>query len=107
VGSSAQTNGVSISRNVTISGHRTSIRLQREMWDALEEICRRERITLHELCSRIAAAKSGRSLTSEVRVFAMSYFRAAADDEGHRRAGHGLLGNEAPQPMSTAAARPR
>lgn len=84
-------NSVSVSRNVTISGHRTSIRLQREMWDAIEEICRREKITLHQLCSRIAESKASRSLTSEVRVFVVSYYRAAADDEGHRRAGHGAL----------------
>jgi predicted DNA-binding ribbon-helix-helix protein len=102
VGSFASTNGVSVSRNVTISGHRTSIRLQREMWDALEEICRRERVTLHQLCSRIAAGKSSRSLTSEVRVFAVSYFRAAADDEGHRRAGHGQLMAEIVEPMDVA-----
>lgn len=86
---------VSISRNVTISGHRTSIRLQREMWDAIEEICRREKITLHQLCSRIAESKSTRSLTSEVRVFVVGYYRAAADDEGHRRAGHGTLASGA------------
>lgn len=81
----------SISRNVTIAGHRTSIRLQTEMWDAIDEICRRERISLHQLCTRIAEGKSARSLTSEVRVFVVSYYRAAADDEGHRRAGHGTL----------------
>ena len=91
MGSFSATNSVSVSRNVTISGHRTSIRLQREMWDAIEEICRREKITLHQLCTRIAESKSTRSLTSEVRVFVVSYYRAAADDEGHRRAGHGTL----------------
>jgi predicted DNA-binding ribbon-helix-helix protein len=97
-------NGSSVSRNVTISGHRTSIRLQREMWDALEEICRRERITLHQLCTRIAEIKSGRSLTSEVRVFAVGYFRAAADDEGHRRAGHGMLDSDGGERHGAAAA---
>ena len=82
---------ISVSRNVTISGHRTSIRLQREMWDAIEEICRREKISLHQLCTRIAEGKASRSLTSEVRVYVVSYFRAAANDDGHRRAGHGTL----------------
>lgn len=81
----------SISRNVTIQGHRTSLRLQKEMWDAIDEICRRERLSIHQLCSRIAEHRGGRSLTSEVRVHAISYFRAAASDEGHVRAGHGPL----------------
>ncbi|HEU0118665.1 MAG TPA: ribbon-helix-helix domain-containing protein, partial [Alphaproteobacteria bacterium] len=37
-----------VSRNVTIAGHRTSVRLEPEMWSGLSEICRRERATLHE-----------------------------------------------------------
>ena len=81
----------SLSRNVTIAGHRTSLRLQREMWEAIDEICQRERVSIHELCTRIARGKKSRSLTAEVRVFTVGYFRAAAIDEGHVRAGHGAL----------------
>jgi predicted DNA-binding ribbon-helix-helix protein len=92
VGSFAKPGTTSVSRNVTINGHRTSLRLQTEMWEAIDEICRRERISIHEFCSRIAQQRNSRSLTSEVRVFTMSYYRAAANDEGHRRAGHGPLG---------------
>ena len=95
MGSFAKPGATSISRNVTINGHRTSLRLQNEMWEAIDEICRRERLSIHEFCSRIAQHRNTRSLTSEVRVFTMSYYRAAANDEGHRRAGHGLLGEPA------------
>ncbi len=35
-----------ISRNVTVAGHRTSMRLEPAMWDALGEICRREHASL-------------------------------------------------------------
>jgi predicted DNA-binding ribbon-helix-helix protein len=87
----------SISRNVTIQGHRTSLRLQKEMWDAIDEICRRERLSIHQLCSRIAERRGERSLTSEVRVYAIGYFRSAANDEGHLRAGHGVLAEAARQ----------
>ena len=95
----------SVSRNVTINGHRTSLRLQSEMWEAIDEICRRERLSIHEFCSRIAEHRNSRSLTSEVRVFTMSYYRAAANDEGHRRAGHGILNEAAPrvEPLSAKA----
>ena len=104
MGSVAKSNGTSISRNVTIHGHRTSLRLQHEMWDALDEICRRESLTLHDLCSRIADGRKDRSLTSEVRVFAIGYFREAASDEGHARAGHGRLGaGEGPRPVQSRA----
>jgi predicted DNA-binding ribbon-helix-helix protein len=95
VGSIVPPKGTSVSRNVTVRGHRTSLRLQRELWDAIEEICRRERITVHEFCTRVADGRSNRSLTSEVRVFVIGYFRAAASDEGHLRAGHGLLASDA------------
>jgi predicted DNA-binding ribbon-helix-helix protein len=91
VGIVAKLGMTSVSRNVTIQGHRTSLRLQKEMWDAIDEICRRERLSIHQLCSRIAEGRGGRSLTSEVRVFTIGYFRAAASDEGHVRAGHGML----------------
>ena len=95
VGSFAKLGMTSVSRNVTINGHRTSLRLQSEMWEAIDEICRRERMTIHEFCSRIAQQRNARSLTSEVRVYTMTYYRAAASDEGHRRAGHGGLSEQA------------
>jgi len=41
-----------VSRNVVISGRRTSVRLEPEMWDALREICQRERSTIHQVARR-------------------------------------------------------
>lgn len=79
-----------ISRNVTVLGHRTSVRLEPEMWNAIKDIARRERCTIHELCSLIQLRKAEiTSLTAAIRVFLMLYFRAAATEEGHVRAGHG------------------
>ena len=79
-----------VSRNVTIAGHRTSCRLEPFMWDALYDICARERVTIHTLCTRISERKDvNTSLTAAIRVFALAYFRAAATEEGHMRASHG------------------
>ena len=78
-----------VSGNVTISGHRTSIRLDPEMWDGYEEICRREGCTIHEICSMVDQRRQGSSLTAALRVFIMLYFRAAATEDGHVEAGHG------------------
>ena len=79
-----------ISRNITISGHRTSVRLEPEMWSGLTEICRREGSSLHEVCSAVAIRKSeNTSLTAAIRVFVMAYYRAAATEEGHAKVGHG------------------
>lgn len=79
-----------VSRNVSINNHRTSIRLEPDMWNGLREICRREHISMHELCSMVAGQKgSNTSLTAAIRVFIMAYFRAASTEDGHSRAGHG------------------
>lgn len=79
------------SRNVTVGGHRTSLRLEQDVWDALEEVCSRENLNIHELCTHIEMHKSGPSRTAAVRTYVLSYFRAAASDTGHVRAGHGSL----------------
>ena len=61
------------------------------MWAALDEACQREDMTRHQLCNRIAQHKRASTLTAAIRVFIVSYFRAAATDAGHSDAGHGAL----------------
>jgi predicted DNA-binding ribbon-helix-helix protein len=79
-----------INRNITVHGRRTSIRLEHSMWEALRELSGRERMTMSELCSRIAASKDAAlTLTAALRVFIVDYFRGAATEEGHALAGHG------------------
>lgn len=83
-----------VSRNVTIGTHRTSIRLEPDMWNGLREICRREHVTIHDIATVVAIRKPlNSSLTAAIRVFVMAYFRAAATEEGHSRAGHGPGGS--------------
>lgn len=83
-----------VSRNITIAGHRTSVRLEPEMWNGLSEICQRECASIHEVCTVISSHKpQGSSLTAAIRVFVMAYFRAAATEEGHSRSGHGPGGH--------------
>ena len=80
-----------VSRNIMIDGHRTSVRLEPEMWDGLREICRRERISLHQVCTSVAQKKEDEtSLTAAIRVYVMFYYRMAATEDGHAKAGHGL-----------------
>ena len=83
-----------ISRNVTVNGHRTSIRLERASWDALDDICSFEGIGVNELCTIIEALRHGSSRTSAVRSFSVTYFRMAATDDGHDQAGHGRMAGE-------------
>lgn len=83
-----------VSRNITVAGRRTSVRLEPEMWTALREIARRENCKIHDICSLIQMRKNpDTSLTAAIRVFLMLYYRAAATEDGHARAGHGSFQN--------------
>jgi len=79
-----------VNRNVTVAGHRTSMRLEPSMWDALEEICRREGKTIHEVCSDVDFQRYESALTAALRAFIVLYFRVAAMEDGHAKAGHGV-----------------
>lgn len=83
-----------VSRNITVLGKRTSIRLEPEMWSALKEISKRERCTIHDICTVVFLRKNeNTSLTAAIRVFLMLYFKAATTEEGHKLAGHGSFEN--------------
>lgn len=87
---SSEGNTSLISKNITVNGHRTSIRLEPEMWQALGEVSVRERCTIHDICSLVSLKKKElSSLTASIRVFLMLYYRSATTEEGHMRAGHG------------------
>lgn len=83
-----------ISRNITVMGRRTSVRLEPEMWNVLREISKRENCKIHDICSLIHLRKNpDTSLTAAIRVFMMLYYRAASTEEGHHRADHGDFAN--------------
>jgi predicted DNA-binding ribbon-helix-helix protein len=67
-----------VNRNVTASRGRTSMRLEPELWEALEEICQREDVTLADLVKRIEHTGHPGGRTSAVRVHVLNYFRTAA-----------------------------
>ncbi|MFQ5763732.1 MAG: ribbon-helix-helix domain-containing protein [Rhodospirillales bacterium] len=76
-----------VSRNVTINGRRTSLRLERANWEALDDICKFEGFSLHDLCTVIDSRREGVSRTSAVRAFIITYFRAVAAKCGAPQAG--------------------
>ncbi len=79
-----------ISRNITILGRRTSIRLEPEMWVALNDIAERESCSVHDICTLVYVRKNEvTSFTAAIRVFLMLYYRAASTEQGHVNAGHG------------------
>jgi len=75
----------SVCRNVTVSGRRTSIRMEPLMWDSLVDICAREGRSVHDVSSLVDRCRGDSSLTAALRVFILSYYRAAVE-LGMRRA---------------------
>lgn len=62
-------------KNVIVNGRRTSMRLDKETWASLTDICLREKINIHELCSKIDTVKGNSGLSSATRLFVLTYFR--------------------------------
>ena len=76
-----------ISKNVTINGRRTSLRLEQASWEAIADICECEGLTLHELCSLIEGRRDGAGRKSTVRAFIVTYFRTVVAEYGALRRG--------------------
>ena len=64
-----------VCKNVIVNGRRTSMRLDRETWISLSDICQREGITIHQLCSKIDRTKGPSGLSAATRLFVLTYFR--------------------------------
>ncbi|MDX2141893.1 MAG: ribbon-helix-helix domain-containing protein [Rhodospirillaceae bacterium] len=57
-------------RSVTLAGHRTSVSVEDEFWDALKALARARRRALADLLSEIDAARPG-NLSSAVRLYVL------------------------------------
>lgn len=64
--------------NVVVAGHRTSVRLEPVMWEALRDIARQRRVSVHDLVTAIDRQRRESSLTAAIRVYIVNYYRAAA-----------------------------
>jgi predicted DNA-binding ribbon-helix-helix protein len=64
--------------SLTLHGHRTSISLEPEFWEAFREIAADQGLPLNQLAARIDdARKSGAGLASAIRVFVLNHYRDA------------------------------
>ena len=64
-----------ILKNVVVNGRRTSMRLEKEVWNALSESCKEQNISLNTLCSQIEETKDNTGLSSAMRIHALNYYR--------------------------------
>ena len=73
-----------LKRSFTIKGHRTSITIEREFWDALRHAAASEQTTLAALVAAIDRERGAAGLSSAVRVWLLDYFRSRPGKENAR-----------------------
>ncbi|MBF0169127.1 MAG: ribbon-helix-helix domain-containing protein [Alphaproteobacteria bacterium] len=62
-------------RSLTIAGHRTSIALEPEFWEALEEISQERKIALSRLVAEADEGRGETSLSSQLRLLVLAHYR--------------------------------
>lgn len=63
--------------SLTLHGHRTSVSLEREFWDAFRTIAEEKGIALNALAAEIDAARSGQiGLASAIRLFVLRHYQS-------------------------------
>ena len=67
-----------VNRNITVDGHRTSIRLEPEFWAGLADIAQSEDMTVDQLCTEVDHGAGELSRTAAIRVFITSYMARLA-----------------------------
>ena len=75
--------GAPIKRSVTLAGHRTSVSLEAEFWDALQDIAKYQKLSVSGLISRIDTARAAShemdsGLSGAVRRYVLAWYRDRA-----------------------------
>ncbi|WP_448206448.1 ribbon-helix-helix domain-containing protein [Azospirillum sp. sgz302134] len=103
-------------QSITMGRHRTTVRLEPAIWEALNEIAAREGRTVNELCTELRErwhVSKTRNFTASLRRFVLAYFRTAvahADPEpgaGRAAVHHALNTVGAPGPSRPAGSPQR
>jgi len=89
-----------IDRFLTIGGRAMTLRQERTVWDAFDEICQREDVAPESLCERIDSRPGTAGLAEKIADFVTRYFKDAAshDPSPHRGMSDGNGGEPEPGP---------
>jgi len=70
-------NGRPVKRSLTLRGHRTSVSLEDEFWQAFRDIARSKNQAINELAAEIdAARRDDIGLATAIRLYVLSHFRS-------------------------------
>src|SRR5262249_686752 len=62
-------------RSIVVAGHKTSVSLEDDFWNALKELAVERDLTLSELVGTIAAERRHGNLSSAIRLFVLGSYR--------------------------------
>lgn len=65
-------------RSLTIAGHRTSIALEPEFWEALQAIADTKKVAISHLISQIDEIRTQENLSSAIRVYILNTYRKSS-----------------------------
>ncbi len=63
-------------RSVVIAGHRTSVSIETQFWDALKDIAAARGVSLNRLIAEIDESRA-ENLSSAIRVYVLAHIRDA------------------------------
>ena len=66
-------------RSLTIDGHRTSVSLEDEFWEALHALAREQGLSLAALAAEIDRTRAGANLSSALRLYVLRQLKARID----------------------------
>jgi predicted DNA-binding ribbon-helix-helix protein len=64
-----------VKRSIHVNGHKTSVSVEDDFWNALKEISAMRRIRLSDLVSSIELDRQHANLSSVLRVFVLEHYR--------------------------------
>ena len=64
---------------VYVDDHRTTVRLEAVIWEALQRIASEQKVSLHDLVSDIARQRAARNLSSAIRAYVVTSLLAKGD----------------------------
>jgi len=69
-----------IKRSVVVNGHKTSVSLENEFWDALRQVAKQSNVSVARLLVEIERSRTTINLSSAIRIFLLNYFRTQNTD---------------------------
>lgn len=73
-------------RSLALRGHRTSVSLEDEFWQALCDIAAKKNLSINNLVAEIDEKRGMTTgLASAIRVFILNYYRILDDDRANNR----------------------